>query len=230
VAHTTHHTYLYLIEELTVAEQVREYIYKLLGDIVVADSQLVMLMFLIVVALIVLDAVSAYAKSKRKETGIDVRSGTLSIDGSKSLPVRKYVSEMQGLSGSPDALISEDGYLIPVERKPLARKLRDRYVAQLLVYMRLVEEFEGKRPPYGYLILGPSCRRFKIENTPERQAWLQTMIDQMRLVLNGAPAQATPHASKCRKCSVRDACSFKIESPSGTTPKTQNIPDKKQIH
>lgn len=209
-------------------EEIRHYIYNLLGDIVEADTELVLLMFLIVVALIVLDAVSAFAKSRRKETGINLKAGPVSIDGSHALPVRKYVSEMQGLAGSPDALISENGNLIPVERKPLARKLRDRYVAQLLVYMRLVEEFEGKRPPYGYLILGPSCRSFKIENTPERQAWLQTMIDEMRLVLDGAPARATPHPVKCRKCSVRDSCSFKAETVQIQPKKSPTPPD--QLH
>ncbi|MBX7143332.1 MAG: Dna2/Cas4 domain-containing protein [Oligoflexia bacterium] len=193
-------------------EQIRQYVYDLLVDIAAADTNLVLLLIISVAALIVLDAVTSFAKTKRTEAGIDVKSGAVSIDGSKTLPVRKYVSEMQGLAGVPDALICENGYIIPVERKPLARKIRDRYVAQLLVYMRLVEEFEGKRPPYGYLILGPSCRRFKIENTPDRQAWLQKMIDEMHEILAGAPAKAAPHPTKCRKCSVHDACRFRADT------------------
>lgn len=192
-------------------QEIRDYIFNLLSDIAGADTQLVLLLILIVTTLIVIDAVSSFARAKRKETGISAKSGTVSIDGSKTLPVRKYVSEMQGLAGVPDALISEDGHIIPVERKPLARKIRDRYVAQLLVYMRLVEEFEGKKPPYGYLILGPNCRRFKIENTPERQAWLQKMIDEMREVLAGSPTKPTPHPAKCKKCSVRESCSHRVE-------------------
>ncbi len=194
-------------------EEIRDYIYQLLGDIASADTQLVLLLILIVTALIVVDAISSFARNKRKETGISSKSGTVSIDGSKTLPVRKYVSEMQGLAGVPDALISENGHIIPVERKPLARKIRDRYVAQLLVYMRLVEEFEGKRPPYGYLILGPNCRRFKIENTPDRQAWLQKMIDEMHEILAGAAAKPEPHPTKCKKCAVRESCAFRSEQP-----------------
>lgn len=193
-------------------EQIRQYVYELLVDIAAADTNLVLLLIISVAALIVLDAVTSFAKTKRDESGMDVRSGTVSIDGSKTLPVRKYVSEMQGLAGVPDALICEQGHIIPVERKPLARKIRDRYVAQLLVYMRLVEEFEGKRPPYGYLILGPNCRRFKIENTPERQAWLQKMIDEMHEILAGAPAKPAPHPTKCRKCAVHSACSFRADT------------------
>ena len=114
-----------------------------------------------------------------------------------------------GLAGRPDALISEEGYIIPIERKPLARKIRDRYVAQLLVYMRLVEEFEGRKPPYGYLILGPSARRFRIENSPERQAWLQKILDEMNAIMKGAAAKAEPHPKKCGKCDVKEVCAFR---------------------
>jgi CRISPR-associated protein Cas4 len=192
-------------------EEIRQYVLQVLGDIASADTQLVLLLILLVTSLIVIDAISSFARKKSKEVGISHKSGTVSIDGSKALPVKKYFSEMQGLAGTPDAVISENGHIIPVERKPLARKIRDRYVAQLLVYMRLVEEFEGKKPPYGYLILGPNCRRFKIENTPERQAWLQKMIDEMREILDGTPSKPSPHPTKCRKCSVRESCVHKIQ-------------------
>jgi hypothetical protein len=38
------------------------------------------------------------------------------------------------------------------------------------------------------------------------------MIDEMRGYLEeAAPISPDPHARKCRKCSVRDACSFRIE-------------------
>ena len=72
--------------------------------------------------------------------------------------------------------------------------------------MRLIEEFEGKRPPYGYLLLGPKFRRIKIENSEERQKWLQTHIDQMRGILAGAAAKPAPHPRKCSRCEVRLIC------------------------
>jgi CRISPR/Cas system-associated exonuclease Cas4 (RecB family) len=190
-------------------EKIFSYIGGLLEDIAALDPQLILFALIVVCAVIVLDRISLSASKKRKDSGLETRSTvTVSMDGSKTLPLRHYVSEMQRLAGRPDALISENGFIIPVERKPLANKIRDRYVAQLLVYMRLVEEFEGKKPPYGYLILGPNCRKFKIENSPERQAWLQRMIDEMQAILAGAPARPTPHPRKCNKCDVRDACSF----------------------
>ena len=190
-------------------DQIRNYLLDLFRDIAATDSQIVLLAILLVAIVIVLDAVSTIAKGKRREVGIEDTSQRNEVAGSQSLPVRDYVSDMQGLSGKPDALISEGGFIIPVERKPLARKIRDRYIAQLLVYLRLVEEFEGKKPPYGYLLLGPSCRRVKVENTPQRQAWLQKYIDEMRANLEQQqPVVPAPHPRKCAKCTVREHCKY----------------------
>ncbi len=178
----------------------------LLSQIAGANPEIILLALIIVSGAIVLKTINASAAKATESAGMTAKSSTISIDGSKALPIRHYLSEMQGLAGKPDALISENGYIIPVERKPLARKLRDRYVAQLLVYMRLIEEFEGKKPPYGYLILGPNCRRVKIENSEKRQAWLQSLLDQMRSVLNGAASTPEPHPKKCSKCDVQHRC------------------------
>ena len=184
------------------------FITGLLQQIASIDVDVVLLFVLIIAGLIVLRNIHISVTNKQKETGMVENSIVVSVDGSKSMPVRQYVSELQGLAGKPDALISEEGNLIPIERKPLARKIRDRYVAQLLVYMRLVEEFEGKKPPYGYLILGPTCRRFKIENSPERQGWLQEKLDEMNAVMKSGKANPAPHPRKCAKCDVNEACKF----------------------
>ena len=172
------------------------------------DSEVIALLLIIVAGAAVHKAFLSSARAASHSIGINPESSTVSIDGSRTVAVRHYVSEMQGLAGKPDALISENGFIIPVERKPLARKLRDRYVAQILVYMRLIEEFEGKKPPYGYLILGPNCRKVKIENSEARQSWLQGHLDQMRSILSGAEPFAQPHPRKCDKCDVSMHCKF----------------------
>ena len=193
-------------------DNLEHYIVRTLNEISMLDSQTILLIVLVVVLVIVFDNFDLLARKKKKESGLSPQSTTVSIDGSKTIPVKEYISEKQRISGRPDALIVEDGFIIPVERKPLARKLHDRYIAQLLVYMRLVEEFEGKKPPYGYLILGPSCRRFKIDNSSARQAWLQGMLDEMQAVLSGLPAKPTPHPKKCSRCTVRSHCEFDSSS------------------
>lgn len=169
------------------------------------------LVLLVGAALLVIRSFSRAARRRRRASGFEPESVTISIEGSTFLAEREYISELQGLAGKPDALIEENGFIIPVERKPLAKKLRDRYVAQLLIYMRLVEEFEGKRPPHGYLLLGPSCRRIKVENTEAKQLWLQGLIDRMRTALDGGGVQAAPHPAKCSKCDVRHRCAFRVE-------------------
>jgi CRISPR/Cas system-associated exonuclease Cas4 (RecB family) len=171
------------------------------------------LVLLVMTAFLLIRTFGRAARRRREDTGFTPTDKTVSIEGSATLPAREYVSTAQGLAGKPDALLSEDGWVVPIEMKPLAKKLRDRYVAQLLVYMRLVEEFEGKRPPYGYLFLGPKYRRVKVDNTEAKQRWLQGLVEEMRKVLDGAPAKATPHPIKCSKCDVRHRCTFRGDAP-----------------
>ena len=196
----------------------KEYVSELFSQIATLDSEVILLVALIAMAIIVWDNFDLLSRKKRKQSGFSLKSTAVSVDGSKSLSMRRYVSQIQGLSGQPDALIIENGFVIPVERKPLARKMRDRHVAQLLVYMRLVEEFEGKRPPYGYLILGSQCRRIKISNSDERQAWLQKQLDEMTAIMEGATPRPAPHPRKCAKCDVRSFCSLYHEKEDAAHP------------
>lgn len=179
------------------------------------DPGVILLVFLLCILFIVFDNFDLRSRKKRQQFGTAKGTIAVSVDGSKSLPVRNYVSEIQGLAGRPDAVIIEDGNFVPIERKPLAKKIRDRHIAQLLVYMRLVEEFEGKKPPYGYLILGKNARKIKIENSPERQAWLQGIIDNMRGILAGGPPKPDPHPKKCARCIARNQCQYKMEEVVG---------------
>ena len=197
-------------------------LFNVIFEINKLSSTLILLVFLIVTLVIVLDSLYAHSRQKNKQVGFDRKSKTVGVDGLKNMPTLTYVSDIQGLAGRPDAVIRENNFIIPVERKPLAKKIRDRYIAQLLVYMRLVEEFEGKKPPYGYLILGPKCKRVRIYNTPEKQAWLQKMLDDMRGVLNGGAAKALPDYQKCKKCPVKTHCTFSyIQANAVSSPKSK---------
>lgn len=187
--------------------ELKLFLLNLLTDIAETETDVALFFLVCIAAIIVIDAIATYNRSKKKDTGIESKDSREIVSGVTSLSPKKYVSNTQGIAGTPDALIIENGYVIPVERKPMARKIRDRYVAQLLVYMRLVEEFEGKKPPYGYLILGRNCRRVKIENTAKRQKWLQGLLDEMRDILNDrAKAKPAPYPAKCHRCSVRSHC------------------------
>lgn len=183
---------------------------SLINDLALIETNSIMLVILLVIAVIVVDGVSLFVVRLKRESGLEAKAKALSIDGGKSVPSKNYISDTLLLAGRPDAVIMEDGFPIPVEHKTFAKKIHDRYVAQLLVYMRLVEEQEGKRPPYGYLILGPQRKKVRIENTEKRQLWLDKLLNEMHAILDGAEARATPVARKCRKCDVREHCNFKI--------------------
>jgi CRISPR-associated protein Cas4 len=188
-------------------EAFREFLRDLLDDLAGVTTDMVLLALLVVVTVIVVDAVSVAITKKRKRLGLTKKTSPVYFEGSERAPTKDYLSEKLGISGRPDAVIKEHGNLIPVEHKPLAKKVRDRYIAQLLVYMRLIEECEGQRPPYGYLLLGPTCRRVKIENTTERQRWLDGLLTGMQQVLtNQGTAKPHPSPPKCRRCDVRNYC------------------------
>lgn len=188
----------------------------LLRQIVSINSSVTVLVLLIVFAIIVVDLLLQRVQQSAKATGIVLggsKTKAIGIDGTRQKPVKDLVSEEVGLAGRPDAILREDGFMIPVEHKPMASKLRDRYVAQLLVYLRLIEKIEGVRPPYGYLILGPNARRVKVTNTRQRQEWLDGKLNEMRDVLNGKPAKADPHPKKCASCRMRELCAFRADLP-----------------
>ena len=71
----------------------------------------------------------------RRRRAVGLRNETLvkSLDGSATTGVKEFVSEKLLLAGRPDGIVSEQGIEIPIEYKPHARKLRDRFIAQLLV-------------------------------------------------------------------------------------------------
>lgn len=190
-------------------EELKHHIYTIIGQLLELDTHTVYYVMLLVTVLIVLDDIARVLKVKAKSSGLNAsRSRSVKVDGAKRHKAKTYISEIQGISGRPDAVLLENGYFIPVERKPIGNKVRDRHVAQLLVYMRLIEEFEGKRPPYGYLVLGKNARKVKIYNTEERQNWLNVQLQKMReIVTEQSFAEPKPHPKKCSRCSVRENCS-----------------------
>ena len=123
-----------------------------------------------------------------------------------------------GLSGRPDALIKDDGAVIPVSIKPMSKKVRDRHVIELIAHLRLVEEDEGVRPPYGILLMGKGARKVKIRNTEEKQRWLESLIDEMNSIIGGVPAVPAPALYKCKHCDVNRICKHSAYTAADSTP------------
>lgn len=118
-------------------------------------------------------------------------------------------SKRLALVGRPDRiLLLDDGTLIPVEKKS-GRMVQDSHRAQLGVYLLLIEEETGHRPPYGVIILDDHVEH-RIETTDEFLRWTNHLIDATRAVrlAPSEPHGATPFPAKCRRCSVNARCAF----------------------
>ena len=145
-----------------------------------------------------------------KRSGLDRKTKVVALSGSSELPLRELYSNEIGLSGRPGGLLRDGEDLIPVEYSPLTKKVQDRHVIQLVIHMRLLEVVEGKKPPYGLLVLGPDARSVKIKNTQEKQDWLDRILREMREIVDGAPAKPAPSYYKCRSCDVHEICAASL--------------------
>jgi CRISPR/Cas system-associated exonuclease Cas4 (RecB family) len=141
-----------------------------------------------------------------KNSGIDQKSEIVALKGSGTIPSKEFFSEKLNLRSTPQGLIKVEGTTIPVDIYPFGKKVKDRHVIQMIAHLRLIEENEGTKPPYGTLILGE--RSIKIKNSEEKQRWLESVIKEMRSIQNGTPALASPSFFKCKSCDVHSICTF----------------------
>lgn len=175
-------------------------------DIHVPDEILFLLIFLGLL-IFMWDFFQRRSKKIKTEGGLSETSQMQAIKGSEKTPLKYYRSTELGLSAQPDALISENKQLIPVIIKPTTNKIRDRHVVELLTCLRLIEEEQGQPSAYGILIMGKEKRQVKIAYTEEKRRWHQTLIEEMRSILeDGVPAVPAPAAYKCGRCDVEKIC------------------------
>lgn len=138
-------------------------------------------------------------RSMRRRRGLtDAR--TLDLDG------RTLFSARLGLAGRSDRVLEEGRVPIPEEWKS-ARRAHDSHRAQLGVYLILIEEVTGIRPPYGYIVLGDG-QRVRVENSEPLRARVLAIADQIRAARRQMAEiiQVRQPAAKCRGCGVREAC------------------------
>ncbi|RUL88013.1 CRISPR-associated protein Cas4 [Tautonia sociabilis] len=115
-------------------------------------------------------------------------------------------SERLGLIGRPDRIIRQGRYFIPEEWKS-AKRLQDAHRLQLGVYLLLVEERYGVRPPHGVVVLGDGSR-VKVENTEALRSEVlgvaRKIREHRRTIREAIPVD--PPAWKCRVCGQRGNC------------------------
>lgn len=116
-------------------------------------------------------------------------------------------SRRYGLTGRPDYIVANGADLIPVEVKSARAPARPyaSHVLQLAAYCLLVAETSGRRPPYG--ILRYADRTFQIPYTPELEAQLLDILEEMRedLAAGDAPRRHRD-LRRCAVCGYREVC------------------------
>lgn len=116
-----------------------------------------------------------------------------------------------GLTGKPDYLVEQNGWIIPVEvksgRAPQAPY--DSHIFQLASYCLLVEKTYNKRPPYG--IIHYENRDFAVDYTKELENALINLLADMRQdELKRNLPRSHEQAPRCRRCGYRNVCAERL--------------------
>ncbi len=127
--------------------------------------------------------------------------------GLPGTPGKPLFSERYRLTGTPDYIVTTDRGTVPVEVKPgrTEAEPHESHLLQVLAYCLLIEETEGKRPPYG--LLRYSTDTFRVDYNRETRAYLIAMLDEMRLAAGGPEVHRSHTAAgRCKACPYRDVC------------------------
>lgn len=131
------------------------------------------------------------------------------LGGGKTLSLDRVTlsSPKLGLTGRPDRLIREGGHIIPEEWKSAVR-LQPHHQAQMGVYLLLVEEEFGMRPPHGVIVTGDGSRHI-VPNSEGLRVWVLELAASIRAARGqpGQPIPVQPRAGQCRTCGMRSGCS-----------------------
>ena len=128
-------------------------------------------------------------------------------DTDASRPGKPLYSPQYGLAGTPDYIVDTPQGLVPVEVKPgrTESEPHESHLLQVLAYCLLLEESEGKRPPYG--LLRYSSETFKVDYNRETRAYLINILDEMReAARQGEVHRSHDHAGRCRDGAYLTVC------------------------
>lgn len=147
------------------------------------------------------------AKAARRDAGLPAGRLTYVDTGAWDRCERPLFSQRYRLTGRPDYLVRNPHGLIPVEIKsgPGPEQPYPAHILQLAAYCLLVEEQEGRAPPYG--ILKYRDRGFELDYTPVLRARLLQQLDAMRQGLHANEVDRShQEPARCQGCGYRDRC------------------------
>lgn len=118
---------------------------------------------------------------------------------------------LTNLTGRPDYLVEQKGQIIPVEVKSSQAPAQpyESHIYQLAAYCRLVEVVYGRRPSYG--LLHYADRTFEVDYTPQLEAHLLDLLEEMRQCTTSEEASRShDSAPRCQACGYRSICDQKL--------------------
>jgi CRISPR-associated exonuclease Cas4 len=146
----------------------------------------------------------------RKKSGVS--GGDIVDVGASGKNGGIMTSDTYGLRGLPDVVLRVDDDLIPVEVKTgrVPRGPLFSHILQLAAYCILIEEKQGRPPPYGVLQYGKHVRH-EIDFNDELKWTLVNKLIEMRQILHTGEAHRNHHRpGKCANCSRREGCSERL--------------------
>ena len=177
--------------------------YEILGT---TDSFILIL--ILCAGLVVWDVIDKAINSISASTGVSKKSKLVSVKGSGTGSLK---DPELGIISQPDAIIDEEGVRVPVDRYPTSNKIQDRHVIKMVCHLAILRATEKEAASYGILIMGEQARSVKINFTEKREIWLRECLADMRKILGGAEATASPAKYKCKHCDVRESCDYRID-------------------
>ncbi|MGC8786986.1 MAG: CRISPR-associated protein Cas4 [Anaerolineae bacterium] len=152
-----------------------------------------------------------YARRQQQAAGLPVGEIVYADTGVWERCERPLFSPRYRLTGKPDYLVREHGWIVPVEVKP-GRQTSEPYeedILQLAAYCLLVEEEYGKRPPYGYLKYQQAVFRINYSESLYRQvlSGLQAMRRDF-CASDVSPSHNEPQ--RCIHCGHRYVCDRRL--------------------
>ena len=143
----------------------------------------------------------------RRLHGLPEEKVIYSDTGGTRVEAEPLFSPRYNLTGKPDYVLATRRGLVPVEVKPerTDEEPRESHLLQVLAYCLLIEENEGKPPPYG--LLRYRSDTFRVDYNSETRAYLLAVLEE----IGTAREQKEVHRSheqpgRCRGCAYNALC------------------------
>ncbi len=126
-------------------------------------------------------------------------------------PAKPFFSKRYRVTGKPDYVVNNHNCFIPIEVKTGTHdKPQKNHILQLAAYCQLIEENYERFVPYGILVYSDKSQ-YKIPFDPKIRFEFESTVKEIRQNMKtGMIARNHNDLFKCKKCSMRLNCDFKL--------------------